>query len=57
MSYRIAIGVFAASVLAVAGVVAQDALQSGPQVGKTIPGPFHPTNVTGKMAGKKYCLV
>ena len=57
MSYRYAIGAFAATVLAVTGVVAQDGLQSGPQVGKAIPGPFHPTNVTGAMAGKKHCLV
>jgi hypothetical protein len=57
MSYRYAFGAFAATVLAVSGVVAQDGLQSGPQVGKSIPGPFHPTNVTGLMAGKKHCLV
>ncbi len=32
-------------------------LKSGPQVGEKIPGPFHPTNVTGAAAGKKHCLV
>jgi hypothetical protein len=31
-------------------------LKSGPQVGATVPGPFHPLNVTGKSAGQKNCL-
>jgi len=45
----------ATSMLAVA--VAQDpAPKSGPQVGKEVPGPFHPLNVTGAHAGKKHCL-
>jgi hypothetical protein len=57
MNYHGVMGVFAATVLAVAGVVGADDIQSGPQVGATIPGPFHPTNVTGPMAGKKHCLV
>jgi len=43
--------------LAVAGVVADESLKSGPPEGKNIPGPFHPLNVTGAMAGKKHCLV
>src|SRR5687767_12063068 len=39
-------------------VTAQEggALKSGPQVGKEVPGPFHPLNVTGEHAGKKACL-
>jgi hypothetical protein len=57
MSYRYAIGAFAVTILAAAGVVAGDGLKSGPQVGKNIPGPFHPTNCTGPMEGKKHCLV
>ena len=57
MRYRYAIGAFAATMLATAGVLAGDGLQSGPQVGKKLPGPFHPTNITGAMAGKKHCLV
>ena len=57
MGYRYAIGAFAVTVLAAAGAVAQDGLQSGPQVGSKITVPFHPTNVTGAMAGKKHCLV
>jgi hypothetical protein len=35
---------------------ADEALKSGPQVGAQVPGPFHPLNVTGAMAGKKNCL-
>jgi hypothetical protein len=57
MRARMAVGAFAALALAVAGVCAGDALQSGPQVGKEIPGPFHPLNVTGSSAGQKNCLV
>jgi hypothetical protein len=42
---------------AVAVAVAGQALESGPQAGKNIPGAFHPLNVTGGQAGKKHCLV
>lgn len=44
--------------LIVAGVQAGEkkAVQSGPQVGKDVPGPFHPLNVTGSKAGEKACL-
>jgi hypothetical protein len=37
--------------------VAGEPLKSGPPVGKNIPGPFHPLNITGASAGKKNCLV
>ena len=57
MKSRFAVGAFAVVALATAGVIAGDALKSGPQEGKNIPGPFHPTNITGAMAGKKHCLV
>jgi hypothetical protein len=57
MKSRFAVGAFAVMALAAAGVMAGDALKSGPQEGKNIPGPFHPTNITGPMAGKKHCLV
>jgi hypothetical protein len=41
----------------VAGVaLAGEGLLSGPQVGQTVPGPFHPLNVTGPDAGNKVCL-
>ncbi len=43
-------------VLTISGVYAGGALKSGPQVGKDVPGPFHPLNVTGEHAGKKACL-
>lgn len=57
MKHRIAAGAFVVAALAVTGVLADDALKSGPQPGKNIPGAFHPTNVTGAKAGKKHCLV
>jgi hypothetical protein len=41
----------------VAGLaLAGEGLLSGPQVGQTVPGPFHPLNVTGPDAGQKQCL-
>jgi hypothetical protein len=36
--------------------LADEALKSGPQVGQQVPGPFHPTNITGAFAGQKHCL-
>jgi hypothetical protein len=57
MKGRMVVGAFAAAALVLSGVCAQDALKSGPQTGSTIPGPFHPLNLTGAMAGKKHCLV
>jgi len=33
------------------------AIKSGPDVGKDLPGPFHPFNVTGKEAGNFHCVV
>ena len=57
MKIRFAVGAFAVMTLATAGVGAGGALKSGPQEGKNIPGPFHPLNLTGAMAGKKHCLV
>ena len=41
--------------LAVSVAVAAE-LKSGPQSGEKVPGPFHPLNVTGAQAGKKFCL-
>jgi hypothetical protein len=32
-------------------------IKSGPDVGKDLPGPFHPFNVTGKEAGNFHCVV
>ena len=57
MKHRIILGAFTLAILATASVVAGDALKSGPPVGKNIPGPFHPLNITGAQAGEKHCLV
>jgi hypothetical protein len=56
MSRRVFSGAFALAVVSTIAM-AGDALKSGPQTGKQLPGPFHPTNVTGAQAGKKHCLV
>ncbi len=37
-------------------LVAAEPLKSGPQVGDTVPGPFHPLNINGEKAGQKNCL-
>jgi hypothetical protein len=51
--------VFAATcVLTVSAHAADEpAVKSGPEVGKEMPGPFHPYNVTGKRAGDFHDLV
>jgi hypothetical protein len=48
--------VVAAFSLVVGSVVSGQALTSGPQVGKAVPGSFQPVNITGKFAGQKHCL-
>jgi hypothetical protein len=45
-----------AALFLVTGVFAAGTATSGPQVGKEVPGAFHPLNVTGSEAGKKNCL-
>jgi hypothetical protein len=51
------VAVVALALFAFVGVaVAAENLQSGPQVGQAVPGPFHPLNVTGEKAGEKHCL-
>jgi hypothetical protein len=57
MKHRVILGAFTLTVLAFAGAVAGESLKSGPQVGKTIPGPFDVLNVTGPAAGEKNCQV
>ncbi len=44
------------SLLAIVGVNAQSGVKSGPQVGEELAGPFHPVNINGENAGKKFCL-
>ena len=52
------LGVLSLALVLFAGSVwAADAVKSGPQVDKDVPGPFHPLNVTGDFAGQKQCLV
>lgn len=36
---------------------AAEPVKSGPQVGESIPGAFHPLNITGPNADEKFCLV
>lgn len=57
MNRGIAMGASLALALLVGGVWAAESLESGPQVGKSVPGPFNPLNVTGDAAGKKQCQV
>jgi phage/plasmid primase-like uncharacterized protein len=45
-----------ASTALVFGLAYAADLQSGPQAGQKVPGPFHPLNVNGESAGKKACL-
>jgi hypothetical protein len=57
MNRRLYVGALALTAMAMSIALGDDALKSGPQPGKNIPGPFHPTNITGAQAGKKHCLV
>jgi hypothetical protein len=56
LKLRIALGAFAALILAAGVLLAGENTKSGPQVGEEVPGPFHPLNVTGPDAGEKVCL-
>jgi hypothetical protein len=56
LKLRIVLALLLAAGLLVGGAVADESLKSGPQVGKKVPGPFHPLNVTGEKAGEKFCL-
>lgn len=57
MRMRLFSGTSLAAALLVSGLLAAEGVQSGPQAGDFIPGPFHPLNVTGAKAGQKNCLV
>jgi hypothetical protein len=57
MKSRIAVGAALTAVLLVGSAWAAGSLESGPQKGKNIPGPFHPLNITGSGAGQKLCQV
>ena len=47
--------IFLTIALSIPNALYAEPLQSGPQVGEKIPGPFAPLNVTGPNAGEKCC--
>jgi hypothetical protein len=51
----VAAGMVLLAALALPGALRADPLQSGPQVGEKVPGPFAPLNITGPNAGEKCC--
>jgi hypothetical protein len=57
MNYRYTLGASVAVALLAGCVFAADGPKSGPQVGQSIPGPFHPLNVNGPAAGRKACQI
>ncbi|MFL5241999.1 MAG: hypothetical protein ACJ8FY_07815 [Gemmataceae bacterium] len=57
MKRVIALGGLLGIALALGQTLAAESLESGPQVGQDIPGPFKPLNITGEFAGKKECQV
>ena len=57
MKHRFSLGASLAVALLVGGVMAEEALKSGPQPGSSKLPPFNPLHVTGKGAGGKQCLV
>jgi hypothetical protein len=56
MKTFIVVGALALAALVATGVMAEEALKSGLQVGES-PTPFDPLHVTGPTAGEKSCLV
>lgn len=48
-------GILFAAAMSYCGELQAELLQSGPQVGERVPGPFSPLNVTGANAGEKCC--
>jgi hypothetical protein len=54
---RLAVGASLAVTLLVSGVMAGDAIKSGPQLGDKVIVPFNPLHVNGDTAGQKVCLV
>jgi hypothetical protein len=57
MRTSIAVGASLAVVLLVGGVMAKEALKSGPQPGDGFGTPWEPKHVTGPNAGTARCLV
>jgi hypothetical protein len=56
MRQRIAVGSLCTLALLAGTVLAAETFKSGPQVGKDVPGPFHPLNINGEQAGQRFCL-
>lgn len=48
-------GILLAAAVSYCGELQAEPLQSGPQVGEKVPGPFSPLNITGTNAGEKCC--
>ncbi len=57
MRYRMVMGALALAALVVTGVVADEALKSGPQVGSSKIPAFNPLHCNGPTEGQKLCLV
>ena len=51
----VAMGMILTAALSIAGDLHAEPLQSGPQVGEKVPGPFARLNITGPNAGEKCC--
>ena len=56
MNARSMLGASLAAALLMGGVLAEESLKSGPQVGRIVH-PFNPLHVTGSGKGGKACLV
>lgn len=50
-----AVGIGLTMILSFPGLIYADPIQSGPQIGEKVPGPFAPLNITGPGAGTKCC--
>jgi len=55
-TYTLITALALAAMVSVAYAAEKSKLVSGPQVDKSVPGPFTPLNVTGASAGTKHCL-
>jgi hypothetical protein len=56
LSNLVAMGLAVALFAGITLAEEKTALKSGPQAGEDLAGPFHPLNVNGSSAGKKFCL-
>lgn len=57
MRYRMVMGAMTLAALVATGVVAGEALKSGPQVGSSKIPAFNPLHCNGSQDGQKACLV